>query len=536
MGLQTTRKPKWKYFLLRLVPVATIFLSNLAVAITDAPVTTAGSAQACPNTLVTIPVTVTNFNQVCAISLRMDFSGTAMTFQNYSNVPVELTGMLINEVAVNATTRKILVAWADTGPLTFPDDTKLFDLTFLIHEGDAELTFNNTANGGGDCEYADENGDPMNDLPTDSFYINGLITNLGVLPAGSISGVNFLCQGTSGEGYSVAPVPNATSYVWNVPSGVTITSGANTNSIMVDFSPTAVSGNLSVYGTNSCGDGVASPAFPVTVNPLPVPIITGPTSVNAGTSGVIYHTEPNMTDYTWSVSSGGSITSGLGTCSITVTWSDPGIQLVNVNYADLYHCTATTPSTKTVTVNAIPATLDLQNITILSGQTTCYNAFQIITVAGSGSSFTVENGGEVTLIAGQSIHFLSGTVVEPGGFLWGYITTNSQYCLPSGQTNHLVENIPGIDPIRKESAISGSPSGLKIYPNPTSGRFTVEMNPPVSSSFISIEVYSLHGEKVLQEMVFDAHHVVSLEGKPDGIYFIRAISNGQTAIGKIIKQ
>jgi hypothetical protein len=36
----------------------------------------------------------------------------------------------------------------------------------------------------------------------------------------------------------------------------------------MNFSSTATSGNLSVKGQNSCGDGPLSPNFPVTVNPI----------------------------------------------------------------------------------------------------------------------------------------------------------------------------------------------------------------------------------------------------------------------------
>ena len=90
--------------------------------------------------------------------------------------------------------------------------------------------------------------------------------------AGSITGQSTFAQGTRGSGYSVNPIANATSYTWTLPTGATIVSGANTNAITVDFSMNAVSGNISVYGSNSCVSGAVSPAFAVAlpVN-LPVP-------------------------------------------------------------------------------------------------------------------------------------------------------------------------------------------------------------------------------------------------------------------------
>jgi hypothetical protein len=75
--------------------------------------------------------------------------------------------------------------------------------------------------------------------------------------------------------YTVGTIANATSYTWTVPSGATIVSGGTTNSITVDFGMSAVSGNVSVLGTNSCGAGTISPPFAVTVNTKPAtPVVT----------------------------------------------------------------------------------------------------------------------------------------------------------------------------------------------------------------------------------------------------------------------
>ncbi|MCX6303741.1 MAG: T9SS type A sorting domain-containing protein [Bacteroidetes bacterium] len=83
--------------------------------------------------------------------------------------------------------------------------------------------------------------------------------------AGAISGAAVSAQGHTGVAYSVAPVANATGYVWILPAGASIASGTNTNSITVDYSAVAVSGNITVYGTNDCGNGNISPPLAVTL-------------------------------------------------------------------------------------------------------------------------------------------------------------------------------------------------------------------------------------------------------------------------------
>jgi hypothetical protein len=99
--------------------------------------------------------------------------------------------------------------------------------------------------------------------------------NLVPAAAGTILGPNTLCQGVTGIGYNVPAITGATGYVWTLPAGATIASGANTNNITVDFSMSAVSGNITVYGTNSCGNGTVSPSLTLTMLTTPqTPVIT----------------------------------------------------------------------------------------------------------------------------------------------------------------------------------------------------------------------------------------------------------------------
>ncbi len=88
--------------------------------------------------------------------------------------------------------------------------------------------------------------------------------------AGIITGIASVCQGQTGVGYNVPAIANATGYNWTLPSGATIATGANTNSITVDFSVIATSGNITVQGSSSCGNGTVSADYAVTVNPLPI--------------------------------------------------------------------------------------------------------------------------------------------------------------------------------------------------------------------------------------------------------------------------
>ena len=93
--------------------------------------------------------------------------------------------------------------------------------------------------------------------------------------AGSITGPSSICQGATGVVFSVNLILNSTGYTWTLPAGATIVSGANTNSITVDFSGSASSGSVSVQGTNSCGNGDVSSLLSISLNSIPSnPVIT----------------------------------------------------------------------------------------------------------------------------------------------------------------------------------------------------------------------------------------------------------------------
>ncbi len=89
---------------------------------------------------------------------------------------------------------------------------------------------------------------------------------------GPIAGITSICEGDSLTfTYSIDTIAGATGYVWEVPSGSTITGGNGSTSIVVSFGDT--SGNVSVTASNIC-DTVTS-MLSIMINPLPaIPVIT----------------------------------------------------------------------------------------------------------------------------------------------------------------------------------------------------------------------------------------------------------------------
>jgi len=182
--------------------------------------------------------------------------------------------------------------------------------------------------------------------------------------------------------------------------------------------------------------------------------------------------------------------------------------------------------TVTITQGGLPGDL---TITGDISTNTCFNATQTITVAGNGTTFIVQSGGSVTMIAGQEISYLPGTIVNPGGYMWGYINPSGPYCQAS--------SMPEVTETKDEIPGSIEQSSFKIYPNPTTGNFILELKGEIPADRVTVDVYGMCGEKVsTEEQNGDLKHEFSLSNRPAGVYFIRVISGNKSETAKIIKQ
>lgn len=387
-----------------------IFLSFSmpVLAIRDAPVTTAGSIISCPNNQLVIPILVNGFTNVMAVTLRLEYTDSVMTFiSGVANTKLSGTAFNATPVEGSTTEYKIMLAWyaADLIPVSLSPTDTLAKLTFAYVQGNTGLDFNNVSKSGSQCEYADETWAVMTDTPTENFYFNGTVSNAGVDPAGPVTGSPFVCVGATGVGYSVAELDRVNGYVWSIPEGATIASGANTRSITLDYGIGAISGNISVYGYNECGLGNPSPAYPVTVYASPVPSVNGN---SAGCVNVpdIYSTETGMTGYLWTVSAGGMIIDGANTATVTIQWTTSGSKTISVNYTNQGGCAATTPTVFPVTVYEPP----VPSVTGPSAGCVGYSGNNYVTESGmTGYSWSVSPGGTITSGSGSHSIFISWT-------------------------------------------------------------------------------------------------------------------------------
>ncbi|MCF8357341.1 MAG: Ig-like domain-containing protein [Prolixibacteraceae bacterium] len=220
------------------------------------------------------------------------------------------------------------------------------------------------------------------------------------------------------------------------------------------------------------------------------------------------------------VSPGGFVTGlSAGTATITAT-------TVDGNFT----------GTSVITVSEVATNLNVTDITLYHGDIECFDAEQVITVAGNETTVTIENGATAAFIAGQSILFLPGTHIQEGATASATITTDQTFC-SENEAEYIVEYLPSeknntVDKNQNEET-GDLQKDVKVYPNPCTGRFTVELiNIEKNASAV---IYNTVGNAVLRKTLNSAvSNTINLNHSPKGIYFIKTLSGKKQIVNKII--
>ncbi|MCX6303630.1 MAG: PKD domain-containing protein [Bacteroidetes bacterium] len=325
--------------------------------------------------------------------------------------------------------------------------------------------------------------------------------NGGTIPAyqWKVNGTN---AGTGSTSYSYVPVNNDM-VTCILTSNSLCTSGnpATSNTVTMTVNPIVPVGVSIAASANPVGEGT-----PVTFTASPV---------NGGATP----------SYQWQVNN-----TNAGSNQDSYSYTPVNGDVVKCILTSSASCTTGNPATSntiSMTVNNIPGIRNLNDITITGTQ--CFDASQTISVAGNGTTFTVQNGGSSTMVAGQNIIFYPGTTVDPGGYLLGYIAPGGPYCIGPAKS--------AIVAATSENGMKPEKPFFRVYPNPTSGTFTLALNGYVPAEKTSVEIYDMKGEKIISaEIIDEMLQEFSLSGRPVGIYLVRVISERSSGTTRIIKQ
>jgi len=388
-----------------------------------------------------------------------------------------------------------------------------------------------------------------------------------------------------------------TNYAWTVSAGGAITAGSGTNSITVLWS-TAGAQTVSVNYNNANGCTAPAPvSYPVTVNATTVPVINGSNNVCVNSGYYTYTTQPGMTAYNWTISPGGTISSGTGTSSLMVSWPTAGSQWVAVNFTNASGCSTTSPTQFNVTVNGYPGAAGsiTGTSTVCDGATgvaysvgTVLNAVAYVWTLPAGAaiatgantnSITVNfaanaSSGNITVSANNicgngttsppfvvTVNPLPATpvVTNTGTTLFSSAPTGNQWYMDGtlilGATSQTYEatldgyywsvvtlnGCPSAESNHLQIITTGvdshSSSAINIYPVPNDGRFTITFTTASNESF-SINIYNSLGVNIYEENKVDVdgtlNKVIDLRPVPNGVYTVIFENSRGQVVKKIV--
>jgi len=157
------------------------------------------------------------------------------------------------------------------------------------------------------------------------------------------TGPSSVCNNTPATFTGSLPA-NGFTLVWtlNPATAGTITQPTTTTALITWNAGFSGPVSVSVQGQNECGTGAASPAQTITVNAMPMPVISGIATV-CKNQEITYTTASNAgSTYAWTVT-GGTITSGQGSNQVSVLWGYPGTGTVSVSETSAASCSGTSP-------------------------------------------------------------------------------------------------------------------------------------------------------------------------------------------------
>jgi hypothetical protein len=287
----------------------------------------------------------------------------------------------------------------------------------------------------------------------------------------------------------------ADAYLWS-PSG-------STNPGIVD-NPMATT-NYIVWGTNTLTGCTATLNQMVVVNPSPnVFIVPNTPTVCAGSPVNLMALGTGIVAYSWS--------NGSSQANITVNPTTPTTYTVIATNID--GCSGV--ATQMIGVSPLPSVNAISSMPDVA----CHNEMVTLTASG-GVSYNWYSSSASTLYHGNPISIIPGVPT-----VYTVVATNAAGC--SNKTT-LTQNVADCTSLTE----LGSLTGLKVYPNPTNGMFTVELN---NTLVKTIEITDITGRVIASNTSSDVQVNVDIQNLASGVYYVKIQSENVSEVIKVVKQ
>ncbi|MEI2758629.1 MAG: T9SS type A sorting domain-containing protein [Bacteroidia bacterium] len=378
-------------------------------------------------------------------------------------------------------------------------------------------------------------------------------TRRSVSTPASVSGNKVACASTS-DTYSCTAVAGAESYQWSITGDATVI--GTTNSVTVNFGPAWTGGTLCVAAKVGC---FTSPLKCMSISSSTTALGTITGSVTACPNGVVgFSVVPvaGIQTYNWTTPANASVTSGIGTNSVQVTFNGsyngvgnicvsatsicgvttapkcktvaPGLPSVPASITGVTNGLCNTSSTFSTTQQAsntynwtAPGTINnngsnsvsIQFGVVVNGSSVCVSASnscgtsapRCVTIKGAPNSPVALTSNPATICANTSgVEFNANTSNTTGAYnlAWTFTPTAATYASGGGNTSQLILDWGTSNGTVVVTAHNACGSGAKSLPVNISCRMqgdaakTVSMYPNPASNNVNVEFSTDKNETV----------------------------------------
>ncbi|MBK7572271.1 MAG: T9SS type A sorting domain-containing protein [Bacteroidetes bacterium] len=328
--------------------------------------------------------------------------------------------------------------------------------------------------------------------------VRGMTITGTPIHSNAVIGPNYICANNTAT-YTMPLVTGASTYTWTTTGDITlITSSQNSLNTVASFNfgPAFTSGTITITASNSCG------SFPRTFVVRSAPDqpggISGPGTGLCGLSGIQYSISAvaTATSYTWTSTNGIAIQS-VSPDGLTVTVNFTGLFTNNGNICVVANNGCGSSVQRCFTVSARPSTPVVSgSASGCKSQTAILYSIPVVPTATS-YTWSVTGGGVITpsgLTA--SVNYTSATSTSA---IVRVNAINTCGASQPGVKNVSVNLLCRTASDENSSEFSGD---LTAYPNPTSGKATVEFT-TVNDSKMLMTIMDLPGNILISE-VFSA--------------------------------
>ena len=350
--------------------------------------------------------------------------------------------------------------------------------------------------------------------------------------------------------YSISSVSGASGYIWNIPTGATAVhpggSGVNDTIVILTFSASFFTSQLTVQAVNSCGASGPRNLTLTTNTPAAPGLISGPTNACefiAPNGVAATYSVPNVsgTTYTWTVPAGSTALTGQGTNSISFIFPN-GFTTGVVSVTATNGC-GTSPA-RTLNINvlspAVPANI---GSTLVQGCPSRIYSYTIVTMPVRATSvlWTVPAG--ATIISGQG--GVTITVSYPASGVTGAVTAQSisncansnvrtyniilPACSPAGPRATAKTMLP-----KAELGLPVDEMKVNVFPNPTNSEFKFNLV-SASKQVATIKISDVQGREIKKLNLLPGESIYYGNELRAGIYLVEVRQGNIVKTSRIVK-